>query len=226
MDYDLLFRAYDLVERIGAPIAVAAWLTVFLGSLGLAWVLRRHSLRPHLVPALVLGAISMLAHFSDIAVTLKISPDLALEGNPIWLIVLDRWGLEFALVYGYTGKFLVGVLNVELYLWYRVTREKVYPERAASFGEFAKRLGERCPKKWGIAWMRIASLFAYLFGYLGLFSFWVAFQNWVGGTNDALYEKVPSPVLILPVMLVSLSGLYLVETHRAWRRATSVVAIA
>jgi hypothetical protein len=222
MGYELLFRAFDLVEKMGAPIAIAAWLTVFLGSIGLGWVLRKHALRPHLVPALALGAISMLAHFSDIAVTLKISPDLALEGNPIWLIVLDRWGLSFAIAYGYTGKFLVGVLNVELYLWYRVTREQVYPAQASSFGEFARRLGERCPRRYGIAWMRIASLFAYLFGYLGLFSFWVAFQNYVGGTNEALYEKVPSPVIVLPIMLLTLAGFYLVETHAAWRRQTGV----
>lgn len=222
MGYDLLFRAFDLVERIGAPIAIAAWLTVFLGAIGLGFVLRKHALRPHVVPALVLGAVSMLAHFSDIAVTLKISPDLALEGNPIWLIVLDRWGLSFAIAYGYTGKFLVGVLNVELYLWYRATRDRVYPAGASGIGEFARRLGERCDKRWGIAWMRIASLFAYLFGYLGLYSFWIAFQNWVGGTNEALYEKLPSPVLILPVMLVVFSGFYVLETYLAWKRTRAV----
>ena len=74
--------------------------------------------------------------------------------------------------------------------------------------------------------MRIASLFAYLFRYLGLFSFWVAFQNWVGGTNEALYEKLPSPVGILPVMLLVLAGAYLVETFVAFRRSRVAVPAA
>jgi len=216
--YDLLFRAFDLVEAIGAPIAIAAWLTVFLGSIALAWVLSKHTLRPHVVPVSILGVVTMIAHFSDIAVTLKISPDLALEGNPIWLIVIDNWGLSFAILYGYTGKFLVGVLNIELYLWYRTTRWKVHPQGADSFLEFVRRLGEKCPRRFGVAWMRIASLFAYLFGYLGLYSFWVAMQNWVGGTNEALYEKLPSPVAILPVMLLVLAGFYFVETWVDFKR--------
>ena len=222
LDYDLLFLAFDLVERIGAPIAIAAWLTVFLGSLGMAWVLRRHALRPHLVPALVLGTVTMLAHFSDIFVTLKISPDLGLEGNPIWLIVIQNWGLDVAIVYGFTGKALVGVLNVELYLWYRTTRHEVYPSSAGSFREFVSRLGDRCTRRYGITWMRIASLFAYLFGYLGLWSFWVAMQNWVGGTNEALYEKLPSPLIVIPAGLFILAGAYLVETYLAFRRGAAV----
>lgn len=219
MDYDLLFLAFDLVEKIGAPIAIAAWLTVFLGSLGMAWVLRRHTLRPHVIPAAVLGVVTMVAHLSDITMTLKISPDLALEGNPIWLIVVENWGLTFALAYGFTGKVLLGVLNVEFFLWYRATRTKVYPESASSFAEFVRRLGERCTRRYGIAPMRIASLFAYLFGYLGLWSFWVAFQNWVGGTHDALYEKLPSPMFVIPAGLLVLACAYLVETWLAFRRA-------
>lgn len=218
MGYDLLFRAFDLVERIGAPIAIAAWLTVFLGSLGLAWVLKGHSLRPHVVPAVILGVVTMTAHASDILVTLKISPDLALEGNPIWLVVVEAWGLDFAILYGYSGKFLLGVLNIELFLWYRATRDRVYPADASGFGDFVRRLGERCDRRYGVTWMRIASLFAYVFGYLGVWSFWVAFQNWVGGTNDALYQKLPSPVLILPVMLLVLAGAYLLETWLAFRK--------
>ena len=224
MGYDLLFKAYDLVELIGAPIAVAAWLTVFLGSLGMAVVLRRHALRPHVIPAAVLGAVSMLAHFSDIWITLQVSPDLALEGNPIWLIVLEKWGLSFAIVYGYTGKFLVGVLNVELYLWYRVTREDLYPAQAPTFREFVRGFGANSPRFRGVAWKRIALLFAYLFGYLGLWSFWIAFQNWAGGNHQALYERLPSPPIVVLVTLVVFTGAYYVESWRAFRRSRAALA--
>ena len=225
MGYDVLFRAYDLVERIGAPVAIAAWLTVFLGSIGMAWALRRHALRPHLGRAIVLGLVTMAAHASDIGTTLYVSPDLALEGNPIWLVVVERWGLGFALAYGATGKFLLGVLNVEMYLWYRVTRHGLFPAEASGFREFARRLGDGVPARFGVRWRRIASLFAYVFGYLGVWSFYVAFQNLMGGTNEAVYAKLPPPPVVIVAGLLVLAGAYFVESWLAFRRARlSIVA--
>lgn len=217
--YELLFAAFDLVERIGWPIAVAAWLTVFAGSIGMALVLRRHALRPHIVPALVLGIVTMTAHASDLFVTLQVTPDLALEGNPIWLIVVDTWGVPFAMVYGFTGKALVGVLNVQMNLWYRVTRARLYPAAAPSFAAFVRSFGRDAPRVYGVAWLRIASLFAYLFGYLGLWSFWVAFQNWAGGAHGDLYEALPSPPVVVVCGLLAFAAAYYVETWAAFRAA-------
>lgn len=224
MGYDLLYRAYDLVEALGLPIAAAAWLTVFLGSIAMVLALRGHALRPHAVPATLLGIVTMAAHASDIWMTLRVSPDLALEGNPIWIVVVERFGLTFALVYGFTGKLLVGVLNVEMYLWYRVTRERLYPARAASFAEFARTFGRDVPRRWGVAWLRIASLFAYVFGWLGVWSFWIAFQNWAGGFHDALHGRLPSPPVVVTAMLLVLVAGYFVESWLAYRASHPVAA--
>lgn len=215
--YELLFAAFDLVERIGWPIAVAAWLTVFAGALGMALLLRRYPLRAHALPAVVLGVVTTAAHASDLAMTLHVTPDLTLEGNPIWLIVVDRWGLPFAMVYGFTGKALVGVLNVEMYLWYRATRERLYPREAPTLRAFVRTFGRDAGRVFGVAWLRIASLFSYLFGYLGVWSFWVAFQNWAGGTDADLYDALPSPPVVVTAGLLVLAVAYYVESFADFR---------
>ena len=222
--YDLLFLAFDLVEKIGWPIAVAAWVTVFGGSLALLLPIRRVNWRPHWKAALVVFLVSELAHVSDIVVTFIVSPDLEIEANPIWLIVIDRWGLTFALWYGLTGKLLVGVLNAELYLWYRATRASLFPAEARSLGEFARRLGENAPKRFGVAWGRVFSLFAWIFGLFGVYSFYVAFLNYVGGFHLEYYESFPSPVTAIGFYLAVLSVLYFVAGWRAFRRAQPAFA--
>lgn len=219
--YELLFAAFDLVERIGWPIAVAAWLTVFVGAIALGALLRRYDLRPHLAPAAVLAVVTFVGHGADLAVTLHVTPDLALEGNPIWVIVVEQWGLSFAIVYGFTGKALLGVINVEAYVWYRVTRARLYPASAPTFAAFARSFGRDAPRRYGVAWLRIGSLFAYLFGYLGLWSYWVAFQNGAGATDGALYDALPSPPVVLAVGLLALAAAYFVESFVAFRRGTT-----
>lgn len=96
MGYDWMEKAFALVERLGLPLAIAAWATVFLAAIGLAVVLRGRSLRGVLVPALIVGVVGLAAHLLDYFVTLRISPDLAMEANPIWRIALDHFGLRLA----------------------------------------------------------------------------------------------------------------------------------
>lgn len=59
-------------------------------------LLGRFSLRKVWVPSLIVGAISLAAHLFDYYVTLRLSPALAQEANPIWRIVVDNFGIDIA----------------------------------------------------------------------------------------------------------------------------------
>lgn len=190
--YDALFAAYDLVYRIGAPIAVAAWLTVFAGAIALGRVLRGR-MRGLWGRSLFVAGLAVAGHTADIGMTLHMSPDLELEGNPIWLVVVERWGLDFALAYGITGQVLVCFLSGQLFAWYLLQRESLHPSGAATFLEYVRRCGERAPRRFGIAWRSTASLFAFLFATLGPFSFYIAFLNSMVLDGDA-WHRWPSPL--------------------------------
>lgn len=221
MGYDLLFALYDRVEAIGWPIALAAWLTVFVGAVGVGLALRRMPVRGHLRAAVAVGGVCLLAHAADIATTLWISPDLAIEGNPIWLVVLETGGLRFALLYGITGKLLVGVLNGQCYLLYRVLREGLFPAEAESFGAFVRRFGAAAPARFGIAPRRVGALFAYVFGWLGLFSFYVAALNVAGDRFPGVHERLPSPLPVTVGYGLLLAAGFYVESWRAFRARSS-----
>ncbi len=218
--YDLLLIAFEIVEKIGAPIAIAAWLTVSLGSIGMAIVLRGR-MRGLWAPSLFAGALAVAAHGADIFMTLKMSPDLALEGNPIWLIVVEHWGLPFALFYGISGQALVCVLSVQLYAWYLLQRDALMPERASSFVEFVRRLGERSPRRYGVAWRSAAALFAFLFATLGPFFFYVAFLNSMVLDEEA-WNRWPSPAAAISLYLVGQLAAYFGIGWRVFRRQAAV----
>ena len=96
MGHRLLELAFGWVEALGLPLAVAAWASVFLGALAMGAVLRRRDLADCRPKALAVGGVGLLAHLLDFGVTLRITPDLAMEANPIWRIVIDRFGLAVA----------------------------------------------------------------------------------------------------------------------------------
>lgn len=225
---DLLFRAFDLVERIGAPLAVAAWLTVFLAACGMTLVLVRDPFRAPGVwrVASTVGAVSLVAHLIDYFLTLHISPDLALEGNPIWRVAIASFGLPIAKLYALTGKILVSILAAQLYAWHLSARARLLPGGRPGLLEFARRFGEDEPRVAGIAWRRIACFFAFLFALLGPYFFYVSFLNWVGGVagDQALYDRLPGPIPAIAAWVGAISVLFFVNGWRATRSLPGVNA--
>jgi hypothetical protein len=218
---DLLYRAMDLVEMFGAPLAIAAWLTVSVGAVAMGFVLRRDppDARAWRTAALV-AFVSLLAHSADIAVTLMVSPDLELEGNPIWKIAVRTFGLPVAIGYGLTGQFLVVVLSFQLFAWYLVVRPRLFPREASGFLDFQKKFGGDEPRIAGISWRSVACFFAFLFAGFGPYFFYIALHNAVGGWVDdpRVLDALPSPVLMIVVYLLSLGSVYGIANWRAFLR--------
>jgi hypothetical protein len=213
MGDDLLDQSSALVERLGLPLVVAAWLSVFAGAISMALVLRRRDLAGCVAPALVVGALALAAHLLDYAVTLRITPDLAMEANPIWRVVIDRLGLPIARAYGLTGKLLVSVLSFELYAWYLAQRRELWPERAAGFADFVRRLGARAPRL-----ANVRSFFAFAFALFGPYFFYITFLNLVGDRDEGLYAKLPSPPLAIAVYFAGVTAAYFAGQWRAFSR--------
>lgn len=223
-----LYRAFGLVERLGVPIAVLAWIVVLGGSVGMGLVLRRHPMRGCWVPSLAVGSIAFVAHVLDYLVTLRISPDLALEANPIWRIVVDRMGLGVAEVYGLSGKILVSVLSFELFAFYLIQRESLFPDTATGFLDFQQRFGAPGTAPWVVRWQNIASYFAFMFALLSPYYFYIAWLNGISA-NETLYDRFPSPLVAIAAYLGMLTVAYAVANYRAfrrWRRAKSAGAAA
>ena len=226
---DTLYRAleavYSRVEVLGLPLAVAAWLTVFVGALTMAQVLRRSgSLRGHWGPAALVGLASLAAHLLDYAVTLRMSPTLGAEGNPIWRIAIEHLGLGLAKLYGLTGKLLLSILSFELFCFYRIQRARLFPEQADSFRSFWRRLGDASGRRVRVHWPNLANFFAFSFALLGPFFFYVALLNSL--IDSALYLRLPAMPLVLALYLATIVAAYFVTTYRAWRDLSSKEASA
>ncbi len=217
---DTLYRAleasYSRVEALGLPLAVAAWLTVFVGALAMAQVLRRAgSLRGHWGPAALVGVASLAAHLLDYAVTLRMSPTLGAEGNPIWRIAIEHFGLELAKLYGLTGKILLSILSFELFCFYRIQRTRLFPERADGFRSFWRRLGDASGRRARVHWPNLVNFFAFSFALMGPFFFYIALLNSL--IESALYLRLPAMPLVLVLYLGLIVGAYFVTTYHAWR---------
>lgn len=208
----LLDWSFAMVERLGTPLALLAWLTVFGGALGMGLVLRGVSLRPVLVPSLVVGLLGLAAHLLDYFVTLAITPDLAMEANPLWRVVIDGFGLPIAKAYGFTGKVLLSVLSFQLFAWHLAHRRSLFPASAASFGEFVKRLGVGAPRLGNVR-----SFFAFAFALFGPYFFYITAMNVTGDRAPALYESLPSPPVAIAAYFVGLIGAYFGSMWRAFR---------
>lgn len=215
----LLDRAYELMQPFGAPIAVAAWLSVFGGAIVMIPVLRRYALRDVWRPALLLGCLSLLAQISDYVVTLHVSPDLAIEANPVWRIVIDQWGLEIAKLYGLSGKILLSVLSFELFSYYLAQRRELYPPSARGFREFWRGFGFHLAPGRMVNWRRLASFFAFSFALLGPFYLYVALLNSL--VDSSLYYRFPAMPLVLAWYLAVVTLAYFVLTYRAFVKSAS-----
>lgn len=184
-------------------------------------VLRRRPLpREVWLPAAIVAGLGLVAHLLDYVVTLRLSPDLAMEANPIWRIVVDGFGLPIAKAYGLTGKILVSVLSFELFAWYLQTRRDLLPASAAGPADFLRGFGKETPRRFGVAWKNLFSVFAFVFALLGPYFFYVVLLNSL--EDDArLRSALPSPIPAIAVYLVALVAAYFAAGWRAFRRSQS-----
>ena len=213
---DLLVRAFSAVEGLGLPLAIAAWIAVFAAVIGMAIVLWLDRSRGVWLPAVLVGVTALTAHILDFAVTLQMSPDLELEANPIWRIVIDTWGLPAAKLYGLTGKVLLAVISFELFAYYLVQRERLFPQRAQGFNDFWRSFGASHSEPCLVRWPNLANFFAFSFSLLGPFFFYVAFLNSL--VNDPRYLRFPSMVVALAAYLGILVASYFTVTYGEFKR--------
>lgn len=207
----LLYR----VELLGPPISILAWLSVFLTAVATGYALKKSLLRKVWVPALIVGGVSLAAHLLDYVVTLYVSPALAEEANPIWRIVIDNYGLKIAKAYGLTGKILLSILSFELFAYYLIQRERLFPEATKNFLSFWREFGATNRKKSTLRLSNIINFFFFVFALIGPFYFYVAFMNSM--VNNLLYYRLPSMPLMLLIYLAGVVITYFVMTYRASR---------
>jgi hypothetical protein len=174
---DALDFGFALTERLGTPLAVAAWLTVFGGAVAMGFVLRGRPLR--WAPALIVGALALAAHLLDYFVTLHITPGLQLEANPLWRSAIRAFGLPVAKAYALSGKVLLSVLSFQLFAWYQLTPPPPVTGR--------------------VSWKRIVRLFAGSFALFGPYFFYITLYNGVGYLESPWYDRLPSPPLAIVI---------------------------
>lgn len=205
---EVLEASFALTQRLGLPLAIAAWVTVFAGAIALGFVVRTSAPRA----AVVIGLVSLAAHLLDYFVTLHLTPDLSAEANPIWRIVIDSAGLTIAKAYGLSGKVLLSIISYQLYAWYLSHRASLFPPSAAGFGDFVKKLGQGAPR-----FGNVRSFFAFAFALFGPYFFYITFINVVGEWNPALYVKLPSPPVAIVLYFSAVTAAYFALMWRAFR---------
>jgi len=214
--YDGLDALLSLVATAGVGLAILAWLVVAGGALGLAFHLRRQTTRGHWPATLFVGGIALIAHLADIGITLAMSSDLALEANPIWLAVVERCGLPFAIGYGLTGKLLVALLCGEFFLLYRCGRARFFPGQATTLREFWRGFGSSAPRWFGMHPGPLVNFFGYMFALTAPFSFYIVLLNSL--VDSPAYPSLPPMPLVLLIYLVGLAASYPLVNFRAFRR--------
>jgi hypothetical protein len=211
-----LFRLMALVERLGVGLSWLAWITVAAGALLLAWVLRGERRTGIWMPAAIMGLVALAANLADYFVTLRRSPDLALEANPLWRLVVDHYGIVVARWYGLTGKILVSILAAEMTAYYLTRRHLLFPGQAASFGQFVRRMGGGSRTRRD----RLATLFtvfAFFFAGLNLLYFYIAYTNWL--QDPVMLDRLPSAPVAVMIVVAGLALSFLLLTWRAFVRA-------
>jgi hypothetical protein len=167
--------------------------------------------------ALGVGGLGLIAHLLDYFFTLKITPDLSMEANPIWRVVIDSFGLAFARIYGLTGKLLLSVVSTELFAWHLSHRASLFPRQAKSFREFVSALGRGASERLRGSAGRLASFFAFAFALFGPYFFYITFMNVVGDSGSDLYEQLPSPPVAILIYFVGVTAAYFGSMWRAFR---------
>ncbi|HYA64953.1 MAG TPA: hypothetical protein VED66_17235 [Candidatus Sulfotelmatobacter sp.] len=217
---ELLFRLLVLLERLGVWPAVVAWLAVALGAAAMAYVLRNEEVTIWRSASLV-GLLALAANLADYFVTLRHSPDLALEANPLWRNIVDHFGLRIAKWYGLTGKLFVSVLAAQMFAFYLSRRDTIYPTQAHSFLDFLLRMGTRAHTLRERV-LGLFTIFAFFFAWINVFYFYIAYTNSLDKLD--VLEQLPSVPVSALLFVAALAVAFSLTTYRAFRRSVSVVS--
>jgi len=209
-----LLRLLKVIEGLGGWLSILAWLTVAVGSIAMAFVLRHEKSRAVWIVSVIVGIIALTANLADYYVTLYRSPDLSLEANPLWRNIADYFGIDVARWYGLTGKIFVSILSGQMFAFYLTNRKRLFPESACSFPGFIIHLGNKS-KTLGQRFTALCAMFAFFFAGMQLLYFYIAYLNWFADSasrNQLL--SVPTAILIL---IISLVIGFTVVTYRSFR---------
>lgn len=222
--YRFLESLFLHIEKLGWPLVIIPWCVVFLGFIGMIFVLKRHSMRGRWLPAFIVGTVALAGHLLDYFVTIRLCPTLSAEANPIWNVVVEKLGLGIAKWYGFTGKVLLSFLSFELFAYFLVQRRQLLPKHATGFMDFWRRFGTKDGRKTVLHPGNIVNFFAFLFSLSGPFYFYIAFLNSIGSVE--LYMALPSmPVAgfcyFIMLMFVYLLGNYLVFRRDSMKGSTN-----
>src|SRR5438309_1401127 len=163
MSDELLVRLLAWVESWGVWLSWLAWATVFFGALAM-WRATRDVRGARIwTIAFVVTVLAIAAHMADYVITLRRSPDLALELNPLWRNIVLQYGLGVAKWYGVTGKLLVSLLSGQMTAFYLGNRPRLFP-RASRLGPraFLRHMGERS-QTWRERAAALFTIFAFFF---------------------------------------------------------------
>jgi hypothetical protein len=213
--YEAQARISGFVEGLGLPLAILAWVLVAAAAGGLGWWLRGRRPGPgERRAALVVGLMALGSHIQDIGFTLAVTPDLAIEANPIWRTVLTHAGLRVAIAYGLSGKLLLSLLSWQLFTLYFVQRRGLYPgaECASGFGAFWHAYGAGAGVRRLVAWV---NLFAFVFPLAAPLMLYVSVLN--GADAPWLLRMLPPWPLACVAWVAGSAAAWAWVTWRAWR---------
>ncbi len=208
ISYAFLEKVMHFFELFGLPLSLLAWITVFVGSIGMLIVLRKYSLNEKIKIPIIVGLLTLIAHLADYYITLKVSPDLSLEANPLWRNITDSFGLNIAKWYGLTGKIFLSILSFQFFTFYLIKRDLLFPEEASNILSFYQQFGRRTlDRKFNLE--NMLNYFSFMFALLGPFYFYIALLN-----SNSIYQTIiPAAPLMLVLYLFALTILYFILNY-------------
>jgi hypothetical protein len=143
----------------------------------------------------VFGVVALAANLSDFLVTMHLSPDLTLEANPIWNTIIRIAGLEFAILFGFTGKILLSIIAAQCMMFYAANVHVLFPRRPQPFIKFLQHLGET-NQDLRKRLKAFAVVFAFYFAAMNLFCFYIAYANSLVNDLPAISRLPALPAVV------------------------------
>ncbi len=215
--YCTLEKIFKIVAGLGLPLILTAWLAVLFLVIYLSFILKRYQSRKKIMPAIMVGGISLTAHMTDYFGTLGITPDLAIEANPIWRVVVENLGLRIALLYGLSGKIFLSILSFQFFLYYLTKRKECIPVQHAGFFDFWRRFGHEDSSPNSVSWLNIKVFFSFIFSLIGPFCFYVALLNNI--KTESFYYKLPAMPIALAIYMIALVVIFLFGNYYSLNNA-------
>lgn len=216
LTYRVLENLFVHVEKLGLPLVIIAWMSVFLGFLGMIFVLQKHSMAGKWRASLIVGGVALFAHLLDYFITIRLCPTLSTEANPIWNIVVVKMGLGIAKWYGFTGKVLLSFLSFQFFAFYLIQRERLLPKEAKGLMDFWNKYGREEKGKKLVRFGNIINFFSFLFALSGPFYFYIVLLNSI--TDEKLYMRLPSMPVAGFIYLIILTLFYLLGNYWEFRK--------